>query len=147
MLPEDLKESRFPRNHVDQGILTLATFDSTADVHSALTLSQQVFPSLYEPTFGRRHQYHLARTVRSLYRIPQTLTSVRSLFNTSTNILICFRMAEDNISAVLYGIGDLRLEQRPIPQAGPGQLLIRCTCFVVSFTFPVQSSHRRNLWF
>lgn len=31
----------------------------------------------------------------------------------------------DNLSAVLYGANDLRLEQRPIPKAGPGQVLVR----------------------
>ncbi|KAI1728300.1 alcohol dehydrogenase groES-like domain-containing protein [Ditylenchus destructor] len=31
----------------------------------------------------------------------------------------------DNLSAVLYGVNDLRLEQRPVPRCGPHQLLIR----------------------
>ena len=44
--------------------------------------------------------------------------------------LLCDEMSEavekvDNLSAVLYGPNDLRLEQRPIPKAGPGQVLVR----------------------
>ncbi|PAV78652.1 hypothetical protein WR25_22209 [Diploscapter pachys] len=31
----------------------------------------------------------------------------------------------DNLSCILYGKNDIRLEQRPIPKAGPNQLLIR----------------------
>lgn len=34
-------------------------------------------------------------------------------------------MSQDNLSAVLYGTDDIRLEQRPIPQPKKGQLLIR----------------------
>ncbi|EFP05500.1 hypothetical protein CRE_27486 [Caenorhabditis remanei] len=34
-------------------------------------------------------------------------------------------MAEDNLSAVLYAVDDLRLEQVPIPKPGPKQVLVR----------------------
>lgn len=34
-------------------------------------------------------------------------------------------MAEDNLTAVLYAAQDLRLEQRSIPQPGPGEVLLR----------------------
>lgn len=34
-------------------------------------------------------------------------------------------MAKDNLSAVLYAAQDLRLEERPIPQPGPGEVLLR----------------------
>lgn len=35
------------------------------------------------------------------------------------------QMAQDNLSAVLYGKDDLRMEQREIPVAKKGELLIR----------------------
>ncbi|GMT17004.1 hypothetical protein PFISCL1PPCAC_8301, partial [Pristionchus fissidentatus] len=35
------------------------------------------------------------------------------------------QMAQDNLSAVLYGKDDLRMEQREIPVAGKGELLVR----------------------
>ena len=35
------------------------------------------------------------------------------------------KMAEDNLSAVLYAVDDLRLEQVPIPKPGPKQVLVR----------------------
>lgn len=34
-------------------------------------------------------------------------------------------MSEDNLSAVLYAVDDLRLEQVPIPKPGPKQVLVR----------------------
>lgn len=38
-------------------------------------------------------------------------------------------MAQDNLSAVLYGKDDLRMEQREIPVAKNGELLIRSDIF------------------
>lgn len=37
-------------------------------------------------------------------------------------------MASDNLSAVLYGKNDLRLEQRPIPEPGENEVLLRMAC-------------------
>ncbi|KHJ78776.1 GroES-like protein, partial [Oesophagostomum dentatum] len=34
-------------------------------------------------------------------------------------------MSEDNLSAILYGVNDIRLEQREVPKPGDGQLLIK----------------------
>ncbi|CAA94841.1 Sorbitol dehydrogenase [Caenorhabditis elegans] len=34
-------------------------------------------------------------------------------------------MSQDNLSAVLYGVDDLRLEQVPIPKPGPNQVLVK----------------------
>lgn len=34
-------------------------------------------------------------------------------------------MAQDNLSAVLYGVKDFRIEQRPVPQAKPDEVLVR----------------------
>ncbi|KAL3276722.1 hypothetical protein HHI36_012091 [Cryptolaemus montrouzieri] len=34
-------------------------------------------------------------------------------------------MAEDNLSAVLYGINDMRLEQRPVPVPKDNEVLIK----------------------
>lgn len=34
-------------------------------------------------------------------------------------------MSQDNLSAVLYGINDLRLEQAPISKPGPRQVLVK----------------------
>ncbi|KAG0708270.1 Sorbitol dehydrogenase [Chionoecetes opilio] len=37
-------------------------------------------------------------------------------------------MASDNLSAVLHGNSDLRLENRPIPEPGPNEVLLRMGC-------------------
>lgn len=34
-------------------------------------------------------------------------------------------MSDSNLTTVLHGIGDIRLERRAIPEPGPGQVLLR----------------------
>jgi L-iditol 2-dehydrogenase len=40
-------------------------------------------------------------------------------------VILTERVPEDMLAAVLYSVGDLRLEQAPTPEPGPGQALIR----------------------
>lgn len=32
--------------------------------------------------------------------------------------------AAPNLAAVLHGVGDLRIEERPVPEPGPGDVLV-----------------------